>query len=257
MQYAKSVVGTVPPEEENELLPIAGSQAWDDVTGLPLHPQMVRQARSEHIACYKKMQVFEKVLLEECWTRTGKAPIKVRWADVDKHKGEGLPKYRSRLVACHYNTGPNDGTFAATSPIESLNTVISNSTTGERGKGILACDVSRAYFYAPVEEDIFVELCNETRSGPGDHGRCGTLKMAMYGTRSAANSWQKQCGRTLREAGVQGTSNPCLFSHSERGLCTCARRRLCFVRKSGRLQMVKEHARETTQDHKYIARKRS
>ena len=43
----------------------------------------------------------------------------------------------------------------------------------------------------------------------------------MYGTRSAARSWRKEFGNTLRRAGfTQGKSNPCLFRHNERGICT-------------------------------------
>ena len=123
--------------------------------------------------------------------KTGRAPIKVRWVDVAKHNGQGAAKFRSRLVACQYDNCPDDSTFAATSPIELLKSVISNCATGERGNGILDCNVLRAYVYAPVEEEIYVELCSEDREGPGDNNKCGKLRMAMYGTRSAAKSWQK------------------------------------------------------------------
>ena len=83
------------------------------------------------------------------------------------------------------------------------------------------CDVSRAYVYAPAGEQIDVELCEEDRDGPQDESNCGRLRMAMYGTRSAARSWQKEFGQTLRDAGfVQGKSNPCLSRHPGRCIRT-------------------------------------
>ena len=54
----------------------------------------------------------------ECWTKTGKRPIAVRWVDV--HKGGGV--HRSRLVAKDFKpkskVGDVEGLFAATPPLE-------------------------------------------------------------------------------------------------------------------------------------------
>ena len=36
--------------------------------------------------------------IEECWRRTGKAPVSVRWVDTDKGV-DGVVDVRSRLVA--------------------------------------------------------------------------------------------------------------------------------------------------------------
>ena len=72
--------------------------AWDDVSGRRLNPEKVREARKEEIEEYHKHEVYVKVPIEECRKETGKAPIQVRWIDVNK--GDTLnPEYRSRLVA--------------------------------------------------------------------------------------------------------------------------------------------------------------
>lgn len=144
------------------------------------------------------MQVYDKVPLKQCWDRAGRASIKVRWVDVDKNKGQGKAKFRSRLVACLYSNGPDDSACAATPPIESLKPVTSHCALGSRNTGILVCDVSRASFYAAVDEEIYVELCQEDREGQQYYGMCGRLRMAMHGTRSAARSWQKEFGRHSR-----------------------------------------------------------
>ena len=50
---------------------------------------------------------------------------------------------------------------------------------------------------------------------------CGRLLKAMYGTRKAAQNWQREFTRVLKEAGFeQGKYSPCLFWHPQRELYT-------------------------------------
>ena len=49
-------------------------QAWDDVSGSQLGPEMVRKARQEEFEAFRKHQVYEKVPISECMQRTGKKP---------------------------------------------------------------------------------------------------------------------------------------------------------------------------------------
>ena len=117
-----------------------------------------------------------------------------RW--IDHNKGDDLhEKYRSRLVAQQFNSGPmEDNIFAATPPLEALRMVISNATTGKRGKVIMIADVSRAYMYARIPEDeyCYVNLCHEDKTDDSDEYMCGRLKGAMYGTRKASQYWQTE-----------------------------------------------------------------
>ena len=98
---------TIAPEEEPH------GQAWIaaadrcqgeqwgefyDVSGNPLESSRVRAARREEIDEFKRRGVYTKVPVEECWRVTGRAPIGVRYVDVNK--GDHVhPNYRSRLVA--------------------------------------------------------------------------------------------------------------------------------------------------------------
>ena len=103
--------------------------AFDDVTGQELDPAMMRKARKEEIQYFKDMNVYEKVDINECWCETGKAPIAVRWVDINKGDTQN-PLYRSRLVAKEFNTGVKPELYAATPPSECLRMMISKMASG-------------------------------------------------------------------------------------------------------------------------------
>ena len=96
-------------------------EAWDDVSGKALDPEKVREARKEELGYFHRYEVYEKVPTRECWERTGKAPIGVRWIDINKGDAEN-PAYRSRLVATEIKRDQREDLFAATPPLEALNT---------------------------------------------------------------------------------------------------------------------------------------
>ena len=84
--------------------------------------------------------------IAKSWIATGKAPIAVRWVDINK--GDSAhPNYRSRSVAKEFNTGVCPELFAATPPSECLRLMLSLVASGRRkGTGLMYADVSRAYF---------------------------------------------------------------------------------------------------------------
>ena len=108
---------------------------------------------------------------------------------------ETNPKYRSRLVAKQFKTNNDPELFAATPPLEALKMIISIAATRHKvlkkiTRKIMINDVSRAYFYANSDRPTFVEICEEDWE-PGDEAMCGELNVSMYGTRRAAQNWQK------------------------------------------------------------------
>lgn len=127
---------------------------------------------------------------------------------------------RSRWVAKQFRGSDNEEWFAATPPIEALRALISEATSGKRRtKRLLICDVSRAFFYAPVQHDIYVELAPEVMTEPGDEHRCAKLRMSMYGTKAAAQNWQRKVQSVMDELDfVIGKASPVLFYHKARGL---------------------------------------
>ena len=57
--------------------------AWDDVSGAELDPKAVRKARVEEIEYVRKMNLYTKVPIKQCYSRTGTGPISTRWIDIN------------------------------------------------------------------------------------------------------------------------------------------------------------------------------
>ena len=53
---------------------------------------------------------------------------------------------------------------------------------------------------------------------PGDENKIGRLHVSLYGTRDAAQNWEKTYSQFLLDLGfTQGKSSPCLFEKSNHG----------------------------------------
>ena len=57
---------------------------WDSASGVPLDPLRVMRAREEEMKEFSKHGVYVKVPLRECFEKTGKKPIGVKWVDINK-----------------------------------------------------------------------------------------------------------------------------------------------------------------------------
>ena len=80
-------------------------------------------------------------------------------------------------------------------------------------------DIRKAYFNAPAQRDVYVQLPDEALE-PGEKGQvCGKLVKSRYGTRDAAIKWEAEYTRVMLQAGFrQGESSPCIFRHSDKDL---------------------------------------
>ena len=104
---------------------------WDDLAGRELRKDLVEAARAEEISVLKKMEVWSKARREECFQATGRAPINLRWVDINK--GDELyPKYRSLIVAKEIKIDNRPELFAATSPLEFIKNLISRCARRQR-----------------------------------------------------------------------------------------------------------------------------
>ena len=114
--------------------------AWDDVFGAELNPMEVKKARKEEIEYVRKMKLYTKVPIEECYATIGRAPITARWVDINK--GDKVnPNYRSRFVAREINTHERDNLFAGTPPLEALTCIFSMTTSGNTCEVIMIVEV--------------------------------------------------------------------------------------------------------------------
>ena len=56
-------------------------------------------------------------------------------------------------------------------------------------------DVRRAYFYASIQRDVYIEVPREDPNAGSDV--LGNLELCAYGTRDAAKGWQDELSRQL------------------------------------------------------------
>ena len=215
-------------EEDYNWLKEAEEEAfWDDMSGEMLNPQGVKAARQEELEYARRYEVFDIVDVKRCWERTGKAPIKVRWVDVNK--GDKLkPEYRSRLVAKEINTYKREDLFAATPPLEAKKLLFILAVTAGVGwhygkkkqMKLDFIDVRRAYWCAKARREVYVDVPPEM----GLTGKCARLKKSMYGTRDAAQNWEFEYSEFLisPEMGfVKGKASTCVFLASRQAAKVC------------------------------------
>ena len=80
-------------------------------------------------------------------------------------------------------------------------------------------DVRRAYFYAKIQRDVYIELPKEDK----DYGKgiLGKLRLCLYGTRDAAKGWQETLSSHLESIGfVRGRGHPSVFWHPDKQIKT-------------------------------------
>ena len=78
---------------------------------------------------------------------------------------------------------------------------------------VMFIDVKRAYLHSPAVRDVYVDLPDEL----AEEGMCGKLLKAMYGTRDAAQCWERKYVKVLEDMGFRvGQSSRCVFWHPEK-----------------------------------------
>ena len=206
---------------------VGADWAVDDVNGEPLDAEDVRDSRAEELAFMHKFGVYEEAGTDECWARTGKAPITTRWIDRDKGRN-GEKEIRWRWVARDFKVkGEKDreDVFAAMPPLEAKKLIFRMAAAQEgawrRGgsarEKLLFIDVKKAHLNGVVEECDFAYIKLPTEDGM--MGKCMRLKRWLYGMRPAANAWEKDYADRLKGVGfVQGASAPTVFYNPETGL---------------------------------------
>ena len=195
-----------------DLLSFQQGGFWDDNKGGWLSPELVRKARAEEMAYVRWHDVYQRVPRSQCFSDTGKAPIRTGSADANKGAGD-MPNVRSRWVAKEFRTHASPKLFAPTSPLEGVKLVISKAaSTGSSDTVLLIVDVRRAYFYAPAKRRVYIELPEEDYRY-GDEEKCGMLNVSLYGTRDAASNWEAELEGFLEGIGFKkGSGSSCLLN---------------------------------------------
>ena len=144
----------------------------------------------------------------EAWKASGKAPIGVRWVDVRNRQENSVVDWKSRV-------GDVEGLYAAMPPTELVKLVI--AAAAERCRRVyfvkVMIDIKKAHLHAPIDGSVYVDLPPEGQKPV----RCAKLKYTLYGMRQAARNWERECGKTLIDAGIVfGRANGSTFCHEMR-----------------------------------------
>ena len=105
--------------------PEYSEQIYDEIIGVHLAPQLVSRARSDEMDFVIGLNAYDYDTVANCKDKTGKLPVPVGWAGVNKGD-EQRPAIRSRLVVqetkYHTTMKVKDPaqTFSATPPYECL-----------------------------------------------------------------------------------------------------------------------------------------
>ena len=197
--------------------------AQEDVSGQESIPELVRAARGYKMSYVKKLGVHE-VMPKWQQVLMGGEILGTRWVDVSKDDSEH-PDCRSRLAGREFNIGKDDSLYASTPHLKALRYVVSGAGTwgGEGSKrwrrAIMINDVRRAYFYAKVSRDLYIELPAEDPAA--GTGMLSKLKCCLYGTRDAAKSWQQTLSSQLISCGLKrGVGYPFVFVHRSPDIIT-------------------------------------
>ena len=123
-------------EHKNANMAIDVPADEEEYDGQELDPETVKKARALQMEWYRKMNVYEKRPIEECFDKTTRPPIKVKWVDHSRGDRHNV-NVRSRLLTKQINTGKEEGLFTATAPLEALQMLLSATVTGNKPKALM------------------------------------------------------------------------------------------------------------------------
>ncbi len=202
-------------DEDAELAAWTAGEVYDEITGAPLPPKLVQQARAEEIKFMLDWGVWERAPIADCWAETGKAPIGSKWVDVNK--GDATkPLIRSRFVVKEIATYKSDDFFAATPPLEALRLLLSMAASSEHHDiKVEVLDARKAHLHAFADRTVFTRLPPEV----DEPGYCARLVRCLYGTRDAPKRWEAFLAEQLVALGfVRGRASPCCYYNAALGV---------------------------------------
>lgn len=155
----------------------------------------------------KKMGTYSLVDPVAEMKKTGRRPrlLKSKWVYKIKRKSNGdLDKFKARLTACGYSQRYGidyHDTHAYVTNVKMLRIILQvyNSDPSYQCEH---WDVSNAFVNAPIDEIIYVAQ-PEGHAVQGRENWIMRLHKALYGTKQAANAWQKMVVSIMKKAGAK------------------------------------------------------
>ena len=164
------------------------------------------------------MGVYSKVSRCEVKTKRRRV-VFARWVDTNKGDDKS-PNCRSRLVGREVRIESRLDLFAPTPPLEAMKLPMSMCARGQhrsqnRRLRMMTIDVSRAYFYAPAEREVYIEILVEDREA-GDEGMGGKLNLSVCTERATRRSiGPRSTLELLKRSGLSKAGH----RHATSGMC--------------------------------------
>ena len=132
----------------------------------------------------------------------GKKVVKSKWVLRVKtnEKGE-IEKYKGRVVAKGYSQVEGvdyDQTFSPTVRFESIRQMVALGTA--KGMHLHQMDVTTAFLYAPLEEEVYMEQPEGTVL-PGNENKVMKLLKCLYGLKQSPRQWNIYIDTVLKQLG--------------------------------------------------------
>ena len=92
------------------------------------------------------------------------------------------------------------------------------SSDPAEGRCLRFLDISRAHPHCEIKRVVYIRLPEEDPRS-SEEGVCGTLLMALYGTRDAGQNFELTTTEILQQGGCQQSAfSPCVYAHVEKRL---------------------------------------
>jgi hypothetical protein len=166
----------------------------------------------EEAARYEMKKFTELEVWEPVKPFPGVRALGCRWVFAIKPGTQGEPEtFRARYVAKGFNQKLGIDCNETYAPTASLNTLrLLLSLANKMNYPTATFDVSSAYLYSPIEEEVYVQP--PTELFPELKGKIMKLKKAMYGTKQAARCWWQFFKGKMEIAGfVSSELEPSLY----------------------------------------------
>ena len=170
-----------------------------------------------------ELNAYKYDSVDNCLKTTGKRPIPVKWADVNK--GDALrPEVRSRLAVAetkHRTTlseEDNAQTFSATPPCEALRLLVSFVIdTDEKNHVLMFIDITRAHPHYTTRRQVWCSYRRKIRVAK--RKVCGLLLRSVYGLRDAGMNFEQLTRQVMEKLGFTcGLWTPSVFVPREKNM---------------------------------------
>ena len=195
----------------------AAHEYWDEVTGLPLDPQLVVSGEKDELDRFRQMGVYSYVPREQAEQDMEGTFVRTKSVRIDKGT-PASPKVRRRLVAQELAFGERmDELFSGTPPLSAVKMALAHTSIKGKRKKLLVMDVKCAFLYAPAKRKIYIELPSRDPRSSG--GVVGVLNRALYGTRDTPQLWGEEVKRKMiAMVFTPSTLQPSVYHHKEKDI---------------------------------------